>query len=67
MRSPDPWLAIPLSFAAGIPLNLFLTQKRVYRQRWWGAPIAFFTIGTLYLCLVSFTAVGALVASLVSL
>ena len=48
-------------------LNLFLTQKRVYRQRWWGAPIAFFTIGTLYLCLVSFTALGALVAILVSL
>lgn len=63
----NPWWLLMGFTIAWIPLNLFLTQKRVYRQRWWGAPIAFFTIGTLYLCLVSFTALGALVASLVSL
>lgn len=63
----NPWWVLMGLAIAWIPLNLFLTQKRVYRQRWWGAPIAFFTIGTLYLCLVSFTAIGALVASLVSL
>ena len=64
---PNPWWMLMGFAIAWIPLNLFLTQKRVYRQRWWGALIAFFTIGTLYLCLVSFTALGALVASLVSL
>ncbi len=63
----NPWWML-MGFSIGwIPVNLFLTQKRVYRQRWWGAPIAFFVVGTLYLCLVSFTAVGALVASLVNL
>jgi hypothetical protein len=63
----NPWWMFMGFSIAWIPINLFLTQKRVYRQRWWGAPIAFFIIGTLYLCLVSFTAVGALLASLVNL
>lgn len=63
----NPWWVLMGFAIAWIPLNLFLTQKRVYRQRWWGAPFAFLTIGTLYLVLVSFTAFGALVASLVSL
>jgi hypothetical protein len=63
----NPWWMLMGFAIAWIPLNLFLTQKRVYRQRWWGAPVAFFVIGTLYLCLVSFTAFGALVASLVNL
>lgn len=63
----NPWWMLMGFAIAWIPLNLFLTQKRVYRQRWWGAPIAFLTIGTLYLVLVSFTAFGALVASLVNL
>jgi hypothetical protein len=63
----NPWWMLMGFSIAWIPVNLFLTQKRVYRQRWWGAPIAFFVLGTLYLCLVGFTAVGALVASLVNL
>lgn len=60
------WLLMGLSIA-WMPVNLFLTQKRVYRQRWWGAPFAFFLIGTLYVCLAVFTAIGALVMSLVNL
>jgi hypothetical protein len=63
----NPWWVLMGLSIAWIPVNLFLTQKRVYRQRWWGAPIAFFVVGTMYLCLVGFTAVGALVASLVNL
>lgn len=63
----NPWWVLMGFAIAWIPINLFLTQKRVYRQRWWGAPFAFSIIGTLYLCLVSFTAFGALVASLVNL
>lgn len=63
----NPWWMLMGFAIAWIPLNLFLTQKRVYRQRWWGAPIGFLVISTLYLILVSFTAFGALVASLVSL
>jgi hypothetical protein len=63
----NPWWMLMGFSIAWIPINLFLTQKRVYQQRWWGAPIAFFIIGTLYLCLVGLTAVGALLASLVNL
>lgn len=63
----NPWWMFMGFAIAWIPVNLFLTQKRVYRQRWWGAPFAFAVIGTLYLFLVSFTAFGALVMSLVNL
>ena len=63
----NPWWVMMGLAIAWIPINLFFTQKRIYRQRWWGAPIAFMVISTLYLCLVSFTAFGALVASLVNL
>ncbi|MCB1612282.1 MAG: hypothetical protein KDI60_11090, partial [Xanthomonadales bacterium] len=63
----NPWWFLMGLSIAWIPLNLFLTQKRVYRQRWWGAPFAFFVIGTLYLILVSFTIIAALVMSLVNL
>ncbi|MGE4070415.1 MAG: DUF3667 domain-containing protein [Lysobacterales bacterium] len=63
----NPWWFLMGVSIAWIPLNLFLTQKRVYRQRWWGAPFAFFVVGTLYLILVSFTVVAALVMSLVNL
>ena len=63
----NPWWFLMGLSIAWIPLNLFLTQKRVYRQRWWGAPFAFFVIGTLYLILVSFTIIAALVLSLVNL
>jgi hypothetical protein len=63
----NPWWFLMGLSIAWIPLNLFLTQKRVYKQKWWGALPTFFVIGTLYLCLVSFTALGALVMSLVNL
>ena len=52
---------------AWLPLNLFLTQKRVYRQGWFGALCTYGIIGTLYVILFSFTALGALVMSLVNL
>lgn len=63
----NPWWMFMGFAIAWIPVNLFLTQKRVYRQRWCGAPFAFAVIGTLYFCLVGFTAFGALVMSLVNL
>lgn len=63
----NPWWMLMGFAIAWIPINLFFTQKRVYRQGWWGAPVAFMIISTLYLFLVSFTAIGALVASLVNL
>lgn len=63
----NPWWMLMGLAIAWIPVNLFLTQKRVYRQSWWGAQLTYLVIGTLYLCLVGFTAFGALVASLVSL
>lgn len=63
----NPWWFLMGLCIVWIPLNLFLTQKRVYRQRWWGAAMAFFVIGSLYLILVSFTALAALVMSLVNL
>ncbi len=63
----NPWWLLMGLAIAWIPLNLFLTQKRVYRQTWWGASIGFMVISTLYLCLISLTTMGALVMSLVSL
>lgn len=63
----NPWWLLMGLAIAWIPVNLFLTQKRVYRQRWWGAPFAFGVIGTCYLILISFTAFGALVMSLVNM
>lgn len=63
----NPWWFLMGLAIAWIPLNLFLTQKRVYRQRWWAAPFTFIVIGTLYLILVSFTTLAALVMSLVNL
>ncbi len=52
---------------AWIPINLFVMQKRVYRQSFFGALFCAAIIGTLYLFLLSFTALGALVLSLVNL
>ncbi len=52
---------------AWIPLNLFLTQKRVYRQTWLGALFAFSIVGIAYMFLVTFTMLGALVMSLANL
>ncbi len=53
--------------SAWIPLNLFLTQKRVYRQTWWGAMFAFSIVSAAYLFLITFTILGALVLSLANL
>lgn len=63
----NPWWLLMGLTIAWIPLNLYLTQKRVYRQHWLGAMISYSIIGTLYLMLFSFTALGALVMSLVNL
>lgn len=52
---------------AWIPFNLFLTQKRVYRQTWFGALFAFSIVGIAYMFLVTFTMLGALVMSLANL
>jgi len=63
----NPWgLLIGLA-AAWVPINLFVTQKRVYRQSFFGALFCAAILGTLYLFLLSFTALGALVLSLVNL
>ena len=52
---------------AWIPINLFVMQRRVYRQSFFGALFCAAIISTLYLFLLSFTALGALVLSLVNL
>ncbi len=63
----NPWGLLTGLTVAWIPINLFLTQKRVYRQSFLGAAFGSLIISTLYLFLVSFTALGALVLSLVNL
>lgn len=68
---PHGW-ANPFGFlfaltVAWIPINLFLTQKRVYRQGWFGAIVAYSVIGLMYTVLFTLVAIGALVASLVIL
>lgn len=63
----NPWYFLMGLSIAWLPLNLFLTQKRVYRQGWFGALCTYGIIGTLYVILFSFTALGALVMSLVNL
>lgn len=50
-----------------IPVNLLLTQKRVYRQGWFGAIVAYSVIGVMYTVLFTLVSIGALVASLVNL
>lgn len=63
----NPWYTLMGLAIAWIPLNLFLTQKRVYRQGWFGALVTYTIISVAYLFLVSFTALTALVMSLVNL
>lgn len=63
----NPWGLLTGLAVSWIPINLFLTQKRVYRQSFLGAAFGSLIISTLYLLLVSFTALGALVLSLVNL
>lgn len=63
----NPWGLFTGVAIAWIPLNLFLTQKRVYRQGFFGAAFGFMIVSTLYLLLLSFTILGALVLSLVNL
>jgi hypothetical protein len=64
---PNPFGFLYGLTVAWIPIHLFLTQKRVYRQGWFGAILAYSVIGLLYTVLFSLVAVGALVASLVNL
>lgn len=63
----NPWYTVMGLAIAWIPLNLLITQKRVYRQGWIGAVFCFALVGIAYLVLVSFTALAALVLSLVNL
>lgn len=63
----NPWYTLMGLAIAWIPLNLFLTQKRVYRQGWFGALVTYTIVSFAYLFLVSFTALTALVMSLVNL
>ncbi len=56
------WLMVAL--AVWIPLNLLLTQKRVYDQGWVMTLIKYAVIGTVYLVLLSFAAVLAFLIGL---
>jgi uncharacterized membrane protein len=64
-----PWLATTLNWlvialACWIPINLFLTQKRIYQQGWPLTTLKFAVIGTLYLILLT---LGSLITVLLSL
>lgn len=59
------WLTVLLWI--WIPLYLLLMQRRVYRQSWLGALLTYGIVGTLYMFLISFTALGALLVSLTHL
>ncbi|KGM53114.1 hypothetical protein N800_11020 [Lysobacter daejeonensis GH1-9] len=50
-----------------VPIYLLLMQKRVYVQGWWATVIKYLLIGWIYLVLVSFAALYALLAGLVGM
>lgn len=50
-----------------VPIYLLLMQKRVYAQGWWATVIKYVVIGWIYLVLVSFAALYALLAGLVGM
>lgn len=50
-----------------VPIYLLLMQKRVYAQGWWATVIKYLLIGSIYLVLVSFAALYALLAGLVGM
>ncbi|MBW8311875.1 MAG: DUF3667 domain-containing protein [Rhizobium sp.] len=66
-----PWLAgamgwLEVALIAWMPLYLLLMQKRVYRQGWFMTLLKYGVLGTCYIVLVSFGAVGSLLVSLVN-
>ena len=50
-----------------VPVYLLLMQKRVYAQGWWATAIKYLLIGSIYLVLVTFAALYALLAGLVGM
>lgn len=55
--------ALILGGAAWMPLYLLLMQKRVYRQGWWMTLTKYAIVGTIYLFMITFALVGALLGS----
>lgn len=59
--------AISIAIAAWMPIYLFLMQKRVYAQGWIMTGLKYAFIGWVYIFLITFGMVGALLISLVFL
>jgi hypothetical protein len=59
--------AISIAIAVWIPIYLFLMQKRVYAQGWIMTSLKYALIGWVYIFLITFGMVGALLISLVFL
>lgn len=59
--------AISVAIMVWIPLYLFLMQKRVYAQGWFMTSLKYAFIGWVYLFLITFGMVGALIISLMFL
>ena len=49
---------------AWIPIYLLIMQKRVYKQWWITTLLMYIVVGTLYLALISFGMLGAMIVSL---
>ena len=58
---------VMIGVGSWIPVHLYLTQKRVYRQGWIMTTLKYVFVGNLYLIMLSFGALTALVISLVRL
>ena len=58
---------LEIATLAWMPLNLLLTQKRVYGQGWLMTLLKFAVLGTCYFFLLSFGAAASLMVSLVSM
>lgn len=70
LASALPWLATGLRWsevgvALWMPIYLFIAQKRIYGQGWIMTTLKFGVIGTLYLLMINFGAMFALMASFV--
>jgi hypothetical protein len=52
--------------AIWMPIYLFLMQKRVYRQGWWMTLFKYSLIGTIYLFMITFALIGALLSSVLA-
>jgi hypothetical protein len=49
-----------------MPIYLFLMQKRVYGQGWWMTLFKYGLIGTIYLFMITFALLGALLSSVLA-